>query len=165
MKVLEPTINFMPEKKFVGKNTTMSFSKNTTSDLWKRFMPVQPDIKHTEGIELYSIERYDQTFFNSFQPDANFEKWAAVEVNYFEDVPENLATLVTPGGMYAVFTYHGSSRNGAKFYDMIFNHWLPNSVYELDNRPHFAVMGEKYKTNDPNSEEEIWIPVKHAEYH
>jgi len=30
----------------------------------------------------------------------------------------------------------------------------------LDNRPHFEVLGEKYKNGDPESEEEIWIPVK-----
>ena len=162
MQVEEPTITFISEKKFVGKSTTMSYTKNTTSDLWREFTLTRSAIKHIEGIELYSI---DQTFFHSFQPNASFEKWAAVEVTYFEDIPDNLETLVTPGGMYAVFVYHGSSRNGKKFYDMIFNHWLPNSVYELDNRPHFAVMGEKYKNNDPNSEEEIWIPVKHSEYY
>jgi AraC family transcriptional regulator len=30
----------------------------------------------------------------------------------------------------------------------------------LDQRPHVEVMGEKYKNNDPDSEEEIWIPIK-----
>lgn len=38
--------------------------------------------------------------------------------------------------------------------------WLPASDYNLDNRPHFEVLGEKYKNNDPTSEEEIWIPIK-----
>jgi AraC family transcriptional regulator len=38
--------------------------------------------------------------------------------------------------------------------------WLPDSGFELDNRPHFAVMGEKYKRDDDASEEEIWIPVR-----
>jgi AraC family transcriptional regulator len=32
--------------------------------------------------------------------------------------------------------------------------------YELDDRPHFEILGDKYKNNDPNSEEEIWIPIK-----
>lgn len=27
-------------------------------------------------------------------------------------------------------------------------------------QPHFEVLGEKYKDNDPTSEEEIWIPIK-----
>ena len=34
------------------------------------------------------------------------------------------------------------------------------SKYSIDNRPHFEIIGEKYKNNDPNSEEEIWIPIK-----
>jgi AraC family transcriptional regulator len=37
---------------------------------------------------------------------------------------------------------------------------LPNSAYALDDRAHFEVLGEKYKNNDPSSEEEIWIPIK-----
>jgi AraC family transcriptional regulator len=35
---------------------------------------------------------------------------------------------------------------------------LPGSEYFLDNRPHFEVLGDKYKNNDPTSEEEIWKP-------
>ncbi|MEP1984886.1 MAG: GyrI-like domain-containing protein, partial [Maribacter dokdonensis] len=38
--------------------------------------------------------------------------------------------------------------------------WIPNSEYQLDGRPHFEVLGAKYKNNDPNSEEEVWIPIK-----
>jgi AraC family transcriptional regulator len=37
---------------------------------------------------------------------------------------------------------------------------LPNLGYTLDDRAHFEVLGEKYKNNDPLSEEEIWIPIK-----
>jgi predicted transcriptional regulator YdeE len=51
----------------------------------------------------------------------------------------------------------------AKAFDTIQNYiyteWLPASNYELDNRPQFEILGVKYKTNDPNSEEEIWIPI------
>jgi predicted transcriptional regulator YdeE len=31
---------------------------------------------------------------------------------------------------------------------------------KIDNRPHFEVLGDKYKNNDPSSEEEIWIPIR-----
>jgi hypothetical protein len=30
----------------------------------------------------------------------------------------------------------------------------------LDNRPHFEILGEKYKNADPDSEEDVYIPVK-----
>ena len=35
-----------------------------------------------------------------------------------------------------------------------------HSEYEFDNRPQFEILGEKYKNNAPDSEEEIWIPIK-----
>jgi AraC family transcriptional regulator len=43
---------------------------------------------------------------------------------------------------------------------IFFSTWLPDSEYRLDVRPHFEVLGEKYKNDDPESEEEIWIPIK-----
>ena len=38
--------------------------------------------------------------------------------------------------------------------------WLPNSGYEIDNRPHFQVMGETYKNGSPDSEEDFYVPLK-----
>jgi AraC family transcriptional regulator len=63
------------------------------------------------------------------------------------------------GGLYAVFDFKGSG-NDKSIFQYIFGTWLPGSDYNLDNRPHFEVLGEKYKNNDPGSEEEIWIPIK-----
>ena len=37
---------------------------------------------------------------------------------------------------------------------------MPASEYILDKRPHFEILGEKYKNDDPASEEEVWIPVR-----
>jgi AraC family transcriptional regulator len=42
----------------------------------------------------------------------------------------------------------------------MFREWLPASGYELDDRPHFEILGERYKNNDPDSEEELWFPVR-----
>ena len=61
--------------------------------------------------------------------------------------------------MYAVFEYKGLNTD-TKIFEFIFGIWLPSSKYNMDNRPHFEILGEKYKNNDPNSEEEIWIPIK-----
>jgi AraC family transcriptional regulator len=61
--------------------------------------------------------------------------------------------------MYAVFDYKGLNTDSSIFI-YIFTEWLPGSIYVLDERPHFEVLGEKYKNNDPDSEEEICIPIK-----
>ena len=99
------------------------------------------------------------TFFQNFDPTRSFEKWAAIPVSDFDSIPNEMQTLVIPNGLYAVFHYKGSSADSS-IYQYIFQEWIPKSGYIVDNRPHFEVLGEKYKNNDPDSEEEIWIPVK-----
>lgn len=154
-------IEKLSEKKLVGKHLTMSLSENRTAELWRSFMPQRKEIKNTLSADLFSLQEYDDSYsFSEFNPNATFEKWAAVEVPDFTTVPEGIELLTLPGGLYAVFEYKGASSQGAAVFRYIFETWLPNSDYELDSRPHFEVLGEKYKNDDPASEEEIWIPIK-----
>ena len=156
---MEPGIESSGEKKFAGKRLAMSFAENRTPELWQSFMPRRREIENAVGTELYSIEVYPADFFTAFEPTALFEKWAAVEVSSFANLPDNIETLTAPPGLYAVFIHHGPTSEAIITYTYIFQTWLPASEYRLDNRPHFAVMGEKYKNEDPDSEEEIWIPI------
>jgi AraC family transcriptional regulator len=71
-----------------------------------------------------------------------------------------METFVLPSGLYAVFLHRGDTKEFTNAFQYILQKWLPSSEYDLDNRPHFEVLGDKYKNNDPNSEEEIWIPIK-----
>lgn len=139
---------------------TMSYADNRTTQLWRSFMPVRRRVKHVTGTELYSIQVFDKGFFQDFRPDATFTKWAGVAVASFGEVPEGMDTLTIPGGLYAVFLNRGPASEGAKVFSYIFSEWLPASGYQLDDRPHFELLGEKYSNTDPSSEEEIWIPVK-----
>lgn len=157
---MEPRFETLPEKKFIGKSIQMSFSENKTFQLWNGFMPRRKDILNNIGSELYSIEIYKPAFFDNFDPDNIFEKWAAIEVTDFQSIPKGMEKLITPEGLYAVFVHKGPASDGPKTYQYIFRTWFPASEYILDNKPHFAIMGEKYKNNDPSSEEELWIPVK-----
>ncbi len=138
----------------------MSLSVNKTGELWKSFMPERKEIQNNIGTELYSLQVYDRNYFNPFSPDKKFEKWAAIEVTYFNNVPDGMETSQLNGGLYAVFIHHGAASTGPKTFSYIFGTWLPNSEYTLDNRPHFEILGDKYKNDDPDSEEEIWIPIK-----
>jgi AraC family transcriptional regulator len=138
----------------------MSFSMNKTRALWQSFMPLRNEIRNSIGSELYSIEIYEPLFFNNFNSEREFEKWAAVEVTDFETVPANMETFSSPYGLYAVFLHKGDAGKGLETYRYIFGTWLPESDYLLDDRPHFAIMGEKYKNDDHDSEEDLWIPIK-----
>jgi AraC family transcriptional regulator len=142
----------------------MSVANNKTAELWSSFMPKRNEILHTLDSNFYSVELYDSLdFFKAFNPSTEFEKWAAIQVSRLEETPNGLETLEIPGGKYAVFHYIGRPSEAQTTYQYIYGSWLPNSDYELDRRPHFALMGEKYKGEDSNSEEELWIPIQHKQ--
>lgn len=157
-KTMNPRIEHFSEKKFIGVSAAISLTDNKTMLLWRSFMPKRKEIRNPIGTELYSIQCYDVLYFKNFNPSSIFEKWAAIEVTDFEIIPETMNSLIIPSGLYAVFLYKGSSSDNGVF-NYIFTDWLPNSEYILDNRPHFEVLGEKYKNDDQDSEEEIWIPI------
>jgi len=154
-----PRIVTIMEKKMVGNRIRMSLSDNKTKELWQRFMSKRTAIKNNLSNDKYSMQIYDLAYFDRFNPKEEFLKWAAVEVTNFENVPTDMETFILTGGLYAVFEYKGLSEDKSIF-QYIYTSWLPNSGYVLDGRPHFEILGKNYKNNDPNSEEEIWIPIK-----
>ncbi len=156
---MEPRIEHSCEKKLIGQRKTMSFANYSIALLWQGFMPRKNEIQNKSSEDLFSLVKYQPTHFTDFKPSNEFERWAAMEVSSFDQIPEGMESFVLPSGHYAVFSYQGLSTDNTIF-KYIFETWLPNSGYELDDRPHFERLGKKYKNNDPNSEEEIWIPVK-----
>jgi len=155
-----PRIEILKEKKLVGKQLKMNMINNRTFELWKSFMPFKKLIQNQVSTDLISMQIYDKSFdFNKFNPSIEFVKWAALEVSNFEKIPENLETYILKGGLYAVFHYVGSNEFATEIFNYIFNIWIPQSEYNIDQREHFEILGEKYKNNDSNSEEEIWIPI------
>ena len=159
--MIEPRIETLDETRLVGKRSRMSFAVNTTTRLWKEFMPQRSHIGNVVDATLYSVEVYeDMDFFREFDPFREFEKWAAVPVRSFASIPADLEALVIPAGVYAVFRYRGKESEVSQMYQYIYATWIPNSQYSLDHRPHFARMGPAYNGEDTNSEEEIWIQVR-----
>ena len=118
------------------------------------------EILNNPSADLFSLQVYDTTYFTDFNPHTQFEKWAAIEVADFDAIPEDMESYTLTSGLYAVFTHRGAAATGADTFRYIFETWLPASDYILDNRAHFEILGAKYKNDDPESEEEIYIPVK-----
>lgn len=158
--VLQPKIEKVAEKKLIGKRVLMSFSENRDAELWRSFMPRRKEIGNAVGTDLYCVQVYDAMDFETFDPNITFEKWAALEVTDFATVPQGMETITLPGGLYAVFLYKGAASAAADFFQHVFKVWLPSSDFSLDNRPHFDVLGQKYRNEDPSSEEDICIPIK-----
>lgn len=152
-------IEALPEKKLIGMKLNMSLTENRTAELWKSFIPYRPLITENLNADMISMQIFPPGYFNNFSPATVFEKWAAVEVSLINQVPEGLHSFLIPPGLYVVFEYKGLSTDNSVF-QYIFGNWLPGSDYQVDNRPHFEILGERYKNADPDSEEEIWIPVR-----
>lgn len=156
---MTPRIITTTEKKLIGKRLVMSFADYKPGELWKAFMPRRKEISSSLTNDLISMTIYSPAHFLNFSPINEFEKWAAVEVSSHENIPSEMETFILAGGLYAVFDYKGLNTDDS-IYRYIYGEWIPDSGYSLDNRPHFEILGEKYKNNDPASEEEIWIPIR-----
>lgn len=156
---MEPRIEKLDEKKLIGFHIKMSLSQNRTGQLWGQFAPRIKEIQNRTSEDKISMQIYPPSYFKQFNPTTEFEKWATTEVSNFEYIPKGMKSFNLKEGLYAVFDYKGSSSDNS-FFQYIFLKWLPNSNYEVDDRPHFEVLGSNYRNNDPNSEEEIWIPIR-----
>ena len=151
----------LQEKKMIGKQLPMNIIENKTFELWKSFMQKRKSINNIIGTDLYSIQVYDNiNYFKSFNPKRKFIKWATTEVKHHDIIPNDLEAFTIPEGDYAVFLHKGLPSDFPNTANFIFNNWIPNSNYKLDNRPHFEILGNKYKNNCPTSEEEVWIPIQ-----
>lgn len=155
----QPRIQVLSSKRLVGTSIKMSLANNRTFELWSSVMPKLKKMGYQPSDDKYSLQVYPKSYFNNFNPQAEFMKWAAVEVANFSKIPEEMDTFTLNEGLYAIFDYKGPSNDNSIF-QYIYTSWLPNSNYILDDRPHFEVLGKNYKNNDSESEEEIWIPIR-----
>ncbi len=158
--IVATDIRTLKEKKLLGHCSRMSLTNNHTLVLWQGFMTRRKEITNTVGNVLYSVQVFDPAYYINFSPANEFDKWACVEVSNYEHIPKGVQTLIIPSGLYAVFLHKGAASTGPSTFRYIFNEWLPASGYTIDHRPQFEILGEKYKNNDPDSEEEIWIPIR-----
>ena len=159
-----PKIELIQTKKLIGQRLEMSMQLNKTADLWKQFMPRRNEVVSKISSDFISLQVYPSLYFENYNSSTVFEKWALVEVSDFNNVSPDMETLILSEGLYAVFTYKKSEWDAQTFFKYIFTEWLPKSEYKLDNRPHFEVLGKKYSKDDPDSEEEVYIPVKLANH-
>lgn len=155
---LEAKIVKMPARQLLGLSVKMSVAEPKISELWQSFGPKIPAIENRLNADRISMNIYPPAYFSAFNPQLEFEKWAAVEVSDFKEIPPGLQPFTIPAGLYVVFHYQGSS-DDPRVYQYIFTEWLNKSQFQLDARPHFEVLGSRYRNLDPNSEEDIWIPI------
>jgi len=102
---------------------------------------------------------YKPDYFKVFSPANNFERWAAVEVGDGSISLRGFEKFELSGGLYAVFRYKGMASEAGEAFRHIYMEWLPSSGYIPDDRPHFDVLGKDYRPDDPEAEEDLYIPI------
>lgn len=158
---MNPEIKTLSQKKVVGKRINMSLNKDRTIELFSSFMPRVKEINNKAGSDKLCIRVYPGDYsFSHFDLNASFDKWAAVEITGEPEPTQGMESYFIPEGLYAVFIHKGPASAANNTFQFIFTEWLPYSPYEIDNRPHYDIIGAKYKHDAEDSEEEICIPVK-----
>ena len=157
--ILNIEIRTLPSKVLIGMKQAMSISKNSTGPLFRSFRPKRHQIPNLIDDATWDLRVYPGDYFSEFDPSKTFIKWALAEVSATGTLPGDMETFQIQGGLYAVFHYKGLCSD-PKVFQWIFSEWLPQSGYALDDRPHFEILTGKTRLNDPESEEEIWVPIK-----
>lgn len=157
----EPKIVEVEERSLVVARLSMSLTSNKTRELWQGFRPRVKEIEGRRGAEFFSIQHLpDGVTWQHFNPTTEFVKFAGVEVGSSQDIPTGMESYNLKGGKYAVFIHHGPASAFAKTFQHIFGQWLPNSDFEIDERDQFEVLNGNYLPDDPNAEEEVWVPIR-----
>lgn len=71
-----------------------------------------------------------------------------------------MEVFTLPEGKYAVFIHKGPASTFMQTLTYIYETWLPESPYVIDDRPHFERLQEGYHPADAEAEEEVWVPIR-----
>jgi AraC family transcriptional regulator len=149
-------------KLLVGMSLDMSRLDDRTGQLWGAFMRRRDEVTNRVTDEYISMQVYPEGVDQLADPAARFSKWAVVEVEDLDRVPDGMLAYTLQAGTYAVFEHNGPATDLSTIM-YIFTEWLPGSSdFELDGREHFEILPPGYDARDPNAREQIWIPVKRS---
>jgi AraC family transcriptional regulator len=158
MKKIQIDFRHLSQLRLVGMFMEMSLEVNRTIELFRTFMPLKGSVANQLNTDVLDVKVYPSNYFTDFDMGRQFVKWAAVEVSEAINVPEGMSQMEVKGGLYAVFSV--PSTVGPEVFQYIFAEYLPKSVYELDDRVHFDVLGEAYQRREEGAFQELWVPVR-----
>lgn len=157
-------IEIIKDRFVIGMKTRTSVLNinENTKQLAQVFMPRRYEVLSRIGKHVFSIQNYGKDFTPA-NPNSEFDKWIGIEVDNTSDIPKGMDSFVISSGTYVVFSFKGSVSELPKQRAYIFQEWLPNSGYQLDQKAHFEILSEDYNKDLQNIKEEIWIPIKQVE--
>jgi AraC family transcriptional regulator len=89
-----------------------------------------------------------------------FEYLTGVEVEGFDDLPDDVGRMRIPAQDYAVFVHDGHVSEIGRTWQGIWKDWLPGSGYEDADTPPFELYDERFDPATGEGGFEIWFPVR-----
>jgi AraC family transcriptional regulator len=142
-----------------GQKIWTSIASQETSKLWRPFRQAIREMVGLSPTKFYSIDRYGKEMTKGdFTVDIQFEKCAAI-TEEISSCPPGFEEIRLEGGLYAVFSHHGSIAKFQSTLQEFMMNWLPKSNYRLDDRAHFETFDQTYDPFAEDSVELVHIPI------
>lgn len=158
---MQAKIVSLPKMYVVGMQCTTSVNNDKIEQLWKDFCPVMDTINNRKGSHYLGMgSSTEPGWKDNWSNDYEFNYMACVEVDENTIPPKNMVLKEISACRYAVFTHKGDVRNLGNTIEYIYGEWLRNCNHELIEHEDFVWYDERFKDNDPNSEVDVYIPIK-----
>lgn len=150
---MEPKIVIRPAFTVVGVRYHGKNENNEIPQMWEAFGPRMHEVKQVINPQVcYGISD------NMDEDTHEFDYIAGCEVASAADIPEGMVSWVVPAGTYAIFTTT-LPRVGQTF-QHAYHTWMPQSGYQGTGGPDFELYDEQFDPRDPQSEFDLYIPIK-----
>lgn len=141
-----------PEFIVVGLKYRGKSEQGEIPQLWQALGPRSGEIEMVDDTAAYGISA------NIDQETGEFDYVAGFEVSSAEDVPEGMVAFEVPGGRYAVFST--TLPKIGETFDQAYHTWLPQAGHQPRSGPEFELYDERFDPQDPDSEFDLYIPIK-----
>lgn len=165
LKHITTNISIQPEIKYINEIYVAGIQGVASIDniyaLWKKFESIADKIpnKHSSGRTFGICDQLEESHTLNYSMD--FSEVIGLEVDSYENLPENLAIKTISAGKYAVFTHKGPLSEIIKTYEYIWGTWSLLTKEILDDRADFGLYDDRFLGKDNyESEMDIYIPIK-----
>ena len=157
-KLIEPIVVELDAMDVVGMQTLFSMKCNLITILWERFALRMQEIRNVVRKDVALEVSYD---VQGEADEQTFFVLAGLIVEDVGEIPEGMAHKHVPAHKYALFTHYGPISLIYDTYNRIYNELLPRSAYDVDKEAcTIEWYDERFKMDSPDSEYDIYVPVK-----
>lgn len=146
--------------KVVGIKIRTRLAENKIEELWAEFIGRMPELDENAVPECtLGI----CSFIENGQNEDEFDYMAARVVKDESIIPEGMTYRILPAQDIAVFTHEGSLDDLSETYDNIYEEWLPESGYQIDDADEIEWYDSRFQFGSEKSQMDIHIPIKPIE--